>query len=564
MNGAQALLEMLARLGVRQLFGNPGTTELPLSDAVAGDRRFEYILGLQEVPVMAIADGYALASGRVGVVNLHAACGLGSAMGVLYNAHREGTPLLVTAGQQDRRLQFAEPILGGDLVAVARPWTKWAAEVRDVRELPVAIRRAVQTALTPPTGPVFLSLPVDVLLDAAEGLDMTTAPRVDARVRPVSERIDDAARRLLAAERPVILAGCRVTERGASPRLAALAEWLGAPVLFESGANLGRLPIATDHPCFAGAIPLWSPEVRDTLAPYDLLLAVGVDLLKEYVYHEPSRAIPEGLPIVHVDDDPWQIGKNFPVELGVLGHLDESLQALVERVRSLATEPQRLRAQQALATRRRERERMRQDLETQIAQRWQDRPLASSALMGAVARAIDGRDVAVVEEAVTTTNMTLQRLGALRSPEAYFGHRGWTLGWGLGCAVGAQLAWPQRRVVAILGDGAALYGITGLWTAARYRLPVVFVVCHNAQYRILKVGARGFQLPEALADHYVGFDIDRPEVDFVGLARSLGVAGVRVDSAEGLVAELRAGLEGDQPLLIEAPIERGTPSRLDY
>src|SRR5215210_7233525 len=157
--GIHLFLDLLAAHGVKYIFGNPGTTEMPLNDALVGDRRFQYILGLQEVPVMAMADGFAMASGGVGVVNLHISCGLGNAMGMLYNAFREGTPLLVTAGQQDRRLMFEEPILYGDMLAVARPWTKWTVEVERVQDLPLALRRAVQTALTPPTGPVFLSIP---------------------------------------------------------------------------------------------------------------------------------------------------------------------------------------------------------------------------------------------------------------------------------------------------------------------------------------------------------------------------------------------------------------------
>jgi benzoylformate decarboxylase len=163
--GIDAFLNLLAAAGVRHIFGNPGTTELPLTDALVADRRFDYILGLQEVPVMGMADGYAMASRSLGVVNLHISCGLGNAMGMLYNAYREGTPLLVTAGQQDRRLKFEEPILYGDMVAVAKPWTKGAVEVDRVEDLPAATRRAIQMALTPPTGPVFMSIPVDVQLE---------------------------------------------------------------------------------------------------------------------------------------------------------------------------------------------------------------------------------------------------------------------------------------------------------------------------------------------------------------------------------------------------------------
>src|SRR6185295_1553769 len=190
--GIHAFLDLLAAYGVKHIFGNPGTTEMPLNDALVGDRRFQYVLGLQEVPVMAMADGYAMASGRLGVVNLHISCGLGNAMGMLYNAYREGTPLLVTAGQQDRRLMFEEPILWGQMVDVARPWTKWACEVQRVQDLPQAVHRAVQVALTPPTGPVFLSLPVDVQMELVGQEDTAgwkSAPRLDSRVRPAVDAV---------------------------------------------------------------------------------------------------------------------------------------------------------------------------------------------------------------------------------------------------------------------------------------------------------------------------------------------------------------------------------------
>src|SRR5687767_4991484 len=223
-SGAHAFLEILANSGVRYLFGNPGTSELPLCDAIVGQERVRYILGLQEVPVMAMADGYSMASGTLGVVNLHISVGLGNAMGMLYNAYREGTPLLVTAGQQDRRLMFEEPILYGQMVEVTRPWTKWSCEVQRVADLPVAIRRAVQTALTPPTGPVFLSLPIDLQMELVgqapdrpekkdDAAGQRPAPRLDARIRPPVEAIRRAAALLLSAKNPAILAGSRVTER---------------------------------------------------------------------------------------------------------------------------------------------------------------------------------------------------------------------------------------------------------------------------------------------------------------------------------------------------------------
>lgn len=216
MNASEAMLEILADSGVRYLFGNPGTTELPLSDALVDHPRIKYILGLQEVPVVAMADGFAQASGLPSVVNVHISCGLGNAMGMLYNAYRAGTPMILTAGQQDRRLKFEEPILWSDMVSVAKPWTKWAVEVERAADLPLAIRRTVQTAIMPPTGPVFLSIPIDVQREVGD-FDLTPPRPINPLVRPPVEELKRAAAILAKAKNPGILAGSRVQEAGTCP-----------------------------------------------------------------------------------------------------------------------------------------------------------------------------------------------------------------------------------------------------------------------------------------------------------------------------------------------------------
>jgi benzoylformate decarboxylase len=561
--GIAAFLEMLADLGVRYVFGNPGTTELPLNDALVGDSRFQYILGLQEVPVMAMADGYSMASRSLGVVNLHISCGLGNAMGMLYNAYREGTPLLVTAGQQDRRLRFEEPILGGDMVGVTRPWTKWSVEVQRVEDLPSAVRRAVQTALTPPTGPVFMSLPVDVQMQPCDSLDLTPIRLPDRRVRPPVEAIRRAADVLLQAVNPAILAGSRVTETGATEELVAVAERLGAPVISEPGTTHGRLAFPSDHPLNGQGLPLWSPEVRERLAAYDVLLVTGMDLLRMYVYYDPPRPIPEHIRIVHIDEDPWQLGKNYPVEVGVIGHTKVALAELAELLSAQMSDKQHAAATSRRALHAESHSTARSALRQQIAAQHDIRPMTPLCLMNALARVLPP-DIAVIEEAVTTTNTTFERLGVLKNTTGYFGHRGWALGWGLGCAIGAKLAWPERPVLAVLGEGASLYGIQGLWSAAHHRIPVTFVICNNAQYQILKIGAKGLGLPRALHDQYEALDLVEPEIDLVALARSLGVDACRITEPEELSQRVKASFSSDKPLLIDAPIARTTPDRLNY
>lgn len=563
LSGIQAFLEMLAEFGVRYIFGNPGTSELPLNDALVDDDRFQYILGLQEVPVMSMADGFSMASQSLGVVNLHISCGLGNAMGMLYNAYREGTPLLVTAGQQDRRLQFEEPILGGDMVSVTRPWTKWSVEVNRVEDLPIALRRAAQTALTPPTGPVFMSLPMDVQMEMSDDLDLTPIRLPNTHVRPPVEAIVSAANVLAEAENPGILAGSRVTERDAMNELVQVAEMLGAPVMTESGTTHGRLAFPADHPLNGQGLPLWSPEVRERLKEHDVLLVVGMDLLRQYVYFEPSRAIPENIRLVHIDEDQWQLGKNYPVEVGVIGHTKDSLEELAGCLQSLLDEDAVMRNARRADRWLKKHVAARLTLQEEISRQRDLRPVTPLALMGALSRILPD-DVAVIEEAVTTTNTTFERLGVLKNTTGYFGHRGWALGWGLGCTIGAKLAWPNRPVLGLLGEGAAMYGIQGLWSAARYNIPVTFVIPNNACYQILKIGAKGIHLPRALEGRYEGLDITNPEIDYVALARSLGVEAHRVEDPDELAERVSASLRENKLALFDIPIARETPGRLNY
>ena len=560
-SGSQILIEMLAAAGVRYMFGNPGTSELPLLDALVQDPRIQYVLGLQEVPVMAMADGYGQASRSLAVTNLHISCGLGNGMGMLYNAHRAGTPLLVTAGQTDRRLKFEEPILWSDMVRVAEPWTKWSIEVDRIQDLPSALRRAIQTALTPPTGPVFLSLPMDLQAELAE-VDTTSARPLNPAVRPPAEALRQAAELLASARNPGLLIGSRVVEADAVDELVVVAEHLGGPVISESGTTHGRLSFPTNHPLYALGLPLWSPEVRERLAEFDVLLVTGMDLLRQYVYHEPARAIPEHIRLVHLDEDAWQIGKNYPVEVGLWGHTKAGLAELAAMLREVQTEAQRRDASARAQRWAEEHRQARAALEQQIAGQRDVRPLTPLTMMSSLARVLPP-DVAVIEEAVTTTGTTFERLGVLRNPTGYFGHRGWSLGWGLGCAMGVRLAWPERPVLAVLGEGAAMYGIQGLWTAAHYQLPVTFVIANNAQYQILKIGAQQLGLPEAQAGRFLGLDLVGPEVDLVGMATALGVEAVRIDEPDALADAVAESFTLDRPADRRAH-QRGTPSRLNY
>ncbi len=400
------------------------------------------------------------------------------------------------------------------------------------------------------------------LREAAE-LELTMPARLDTRTRPPRAALRCAAEVLASAKRPGILAGSRVVERDAVRELVAVAERLGAPAISESGTTHGRLSFPADHPLYGQCLPLWSPEVRERLAEFDVLLVCGMDLLRQYVYHEPSRAIPEHIRLVHLDEDAWQIGKNYPVEVGVLGDTKSGLAELDELLSATMTPQHVTEAKSRRAVYESKHSAQRDQLQAEFQKQLDARPLTPLAMMGSIARVLP-ENIAVIEEAVTTTNTYLERLGAHRNTTGYFAHRGWALGWGLGCSIGVKLAWPDRPVLAILGEGAAMYGIQGLWSAAHHRIPVTFVIANNAQYQILKVGARGLQLPQALAGKFESLEINEPEVDLVSLARSLGVEAERITEPDQLSDVLAESWKSDRPRLIDVPITRKSPERMEY
>jgi benzoylformate decarboxylase len=410
---------------------------------------------------------------------------------------------------------------------------------------------------------VFISLPMDVQMAMADELDLTPARLPDRRVRPPVEALQRAADVLLSAKNLAILVGSRVQESDAVDELVHMAERLSAPVISESGTTHGRLSFPCDHPLYAQGLPLWSPEVRERLKEYDVLLVVGMDLLRQYVYHEPARAIPEHIKLVHLDEDPYQLGKNYPLEVGLIGDTKTGLAELDALLGAKMTA-----AQREAASSRRECLAAEHAKAAAIARagsesQQQARPMTPMTLMGALARVLPP-DVAVIEEAVTTTNTAFERLGALKNTSGYFGHRGWALGWGLGVSIGAKLAWPNRPVLGILGEGAAMYGIQGLWSAAHHQIPVTFVIANNAQYQILKIGAAGLKLPRAKVGQFEGMDIIEPEIDFVSLAKALGVEAMRISEPDEVSDAVRDSLAGNRLRLIDVSISRSVPGRLNY
>ncbi|MEN3334337.1 MAG: benzoylformate decarboxylase [Blastocatellia bacterium] len=555
MSGAQAMYEMMVREGVRYVFGNPGTTELPLMDMFAARSEIDYILALHEDSALGVAAGYAEASNRAAVVNLHTNPGLAHALGNLYNAHRHGTPLVVTAGQQDTRGTLDEPLLCADMVGMARPFTKWTYEVHHASEIPAAMARAFKLAETPPTGPVFLSLPVNVLEERAD-LELTARTQADGRLRGDPGKIEEAAALLAAAKNPAIIAGDGCARSGALAALAQLAEMIAARVHAEPLNALLVFP--TDHPLYAGPLVPNARQSAAMLEGVDVILTVGASNLAPLVY-TGHRMIPASARLIQIDVNERELGKNFAAAVVVQGDPRSCVEALLDAVGVRINTP----SPEAIARR--------EKLEATISEaraRFAEQACAtgeegpmSAGFVARTLREMTASDAILVDEAVTATTY-LRLLFEINEPNSYFFTKGGSLGLALPFAVGVKLARPDRQVICAVGDGSALYAIQGLWTAARYQTGVVFVIFNNSSYQILKGGLLALQGESARRGQYIGMDITEPEVDFQRLAESLGVAARRVSRAAELRPALDWALAENGPTLLDVSIARDLRSLL--
>jgi benzoylformate decarboxylase len=544
--GRSAFLGLLKDEGITHLFGNPGTTELPIMHALKDHPDLTYVMAMQESLVVAIADGFSRASGRLVACNVHVAPGLGNALGSLYNAQFTGTPMILTAGQQEQGHGLMEPLLYGPLVRMAEPLVKWAVEVTRLEDLPRIVRRAAKVATTPPTGPVFISLPGDILNSEA-GIELGRSTRVDTRVKPSDEALDALAARILKSERPVIIAGDEIVKSDALQEAASLAEVLGCPA-YQQSAPYGA-HFLSENPCFMGALSRSQPQVRERLSAYDLLIVLGADPLRMSV-HSEVEPLPEGLPIVQIGLVEWDLAKNFGAEIALKADVKETLRALVPALKSKGGAALEARAKQGIAalasknwTARRA------SLVEQITGQGNRSPIDPDYLTLQVAEAMPENAI-LVDEGLTSSRQML----ALRPHRDRYGYHALAsggIGWGLPASVGVSMANPDRPVVCFSGDGSAMYSIQALWTAANHKLPLTVVIANNGGYRIIKQRLLAFHGD----DNYIGMDFADPPVDFAGMARSLGLEAIKITEPKDLKSALASAFRRPGTKLIEVVVD---------
>lgn len=553
LSGKQALFEQLVADGVNCVFGNPGTTEQAFMDVLPDYPSITYYLTLHEGVAIAMADAYGRATCRPAFVQLHIAPGLGNAMGALYNAYIGNSPMVVYVGQSPTTGLFQEPYLSGDLVGLARPFSKWAGEVLQPADIPRALRRAFKVAEEPPQGPVVLSIPMDIL-DREADVVVEPTTYVQWRARPAEAAVEEAAAHLTAAESPAIAIGDHVGLSDGQPAVIELAELLGAPVV---NAFSNQVNAAAPHPLYQtrGGIPGSSAAVREQLEPYDLVLAVGTPLFSS-IFPDPLGPIPRRTKVIHVDHDSWELGKNHGGELLIRADPGETCRAMSDELRRVSTPSSRRAWSERRGRIEHDTLEWRQRLLDSHRNDWNAVPIAPHRLMAEIVEAIPD-NAAIFDESITS-GRALETLLAPKEPWRRYRSRGGGIGGGLPGALGLQVAFPDRPVVAVVSDGASLYSITGLWTAAHYNLPVTFILCNNRSYRVLKHNMRSYRAPENADRPYPHMDLTDPDLHFDEIAESFGVPGQRIEDPGDLAKAVAGAIAADGPVLLDVVLDGTT------
>jgi benzoylformate decarboxylase len=390
---------------------------------------------------------------------------------------------------------------------------------------------------------------MDILTSEAD-LDLGEPTRIDPRIRGSQAAVAAAAGILAHAKRPLIIAGGAVAKSDAHDELAEVAELLGAPVYTERLPYTCNFP--SSHPLFQDDIPRSTSDIRALLERHDLVFSVGGNL---FLLSLPSEIdpMPPGLPVIHLDPEPWEIGKNYPVKVGIVGDPKATLPDLAEALGKHLTPADQEAARNRLTEAREAKEQAAAELRARARQQHDQRPISPLTLVEAVTANLPPNAVLVDESLSSGTG--LHRLLRSEDPKSYFGLHGGGIGWGLPGALGVKLALPDRPVIAFIGDGGAMYTNQALWTAAHYHLGVVAVIINNASYRILKQRTHALKGISAQTGHYVGMDLTRPRIDFIGLAQAQGVPGERVEKAADIGPALSGALARGGPGLIDVEVD---------
>ncbi len=514
----EAVYDLMRAFDLREVFGNPGSTELPMFRNFPDD--FRYVLGLQESIVVSMADGYAAARKRAAFVNLHSAIGVGHAVGAIFTAFKNQSPLVITAGQQARSMLPFEPFLYSEQAPqLPKPYIKWSCEPARAEDVPLAIARAYYVSMQPPRGPTLVSVPVD---DWDRLCDPVLPRRVSAANSGDPVELEMAAAKLNAARAPVLVVGAGVARDGAFAHTVALAERHEARVWVSPLSARNSFP--ENHRLFAGFLPASRSRIVTCLDGADLVVALGAPVFNYHVESDGPH-VPPGTEVLQLSDDP-ALAAWAPVGHAITTNLRLGIEALLAHSNPVPRPPARGRTAPPDVPRDR------------LTDRYLMQRIAALRPAGSI----------VVEEAPGSRTAMHDHL-PMTEADSFFTCASGGLGHGLPAAVGVAMARPDVRTIALLGDGSSMYSIQGLWTAAQSRLPLTVIIVRNGSYDALTEFGRHFDLAPLPG-------LELPQMDFVALAQGHGVAALRVDSVAELDNALRDAFVADGPILVEVAVDR--------
>ena len=548
MTGKRALMEMLRAEGVEYIFGNPGTSEGPILDELENYPDIRYMLATQEGAAMGMADAYARYRNAPAFVNLHIETGLANGISLLANAAEGSTPLVLTSANKDIR-KLAEGRT--DLVEMVAQFCKWSAEVTHPEQVPSVMRRAFNEAKTPPMGPVYVAFSANALDDEAD-VEIVPSHKTYSRIAPDAGAIRDAADILANADNPVLIVGDGVGQSGASAEAARVAETLGAKVY---ASYFSQVNFPTSHPQFLGLATPGMPAGKALLEDADAVVAVGTPAFPGYFYFSGSALKPE-TKLIHIDADATQIGRTEPTDVGIVADARTAMTALADALELQMTGAAKEAAKGRATS-------VAEEKAAQVAA-WQARldarrditPMSTERMMTEIAAALPD-DTIVVDDSVTTRASIFGALD-FDEPGSLLGITGGALGWGMGGTMGVKMANPDRPVIGIIGDGSAMMTVQALWTAANSDIPVVYVICNNRAYRVLKLNMNLYK-SEILGEQnptseYIAMDFPTP-FDIAAIAEAMGVYGRKVEDPAEIGAALRDALALGKPAVLDVSID---------
>ncbi len=550
-SGRIAIIEQFIKDGICYMFGNPGTVEQGFLDIIKDYPKLKYILSLQESIAVGIADGYARKTKRATLVQLHTGVGLGNGIGMIYQAMRGHAPLVVIAGESGVMYDSMDAQMACDLVGMAKPVTKWATRILDNRSILRVMRRAIKIASTPPMGPVFVSLPMDVL-DAECVEEVVPTPRLNTSTFVDDKTLEGVANILLSAENPMIIMGDGIAFSGAQNALSELSALVGCQVW---GADSSEVNIDTSSANFKGLLGhMFGYHSKPITSSADAVLICGTYVLPE-VFPELESIFKNNAKIVHIDLEAYEIAKNFPVDIGIVSDPKTTLEKLIAVIKSNSTEQQKSAAEERQRTLTAHKESEIQEQKQKDEQLIQQFPMHPALFMKTLAEHIP-EDTIIFDEALTASP-ELNRYIPPAKPGQFFQTRGGSLGVGIPGAIGIKIADPGKTVIGLTGDGGSMYTIQALWTAAHHNIGTKFIICNNHSYRLLKLNISAYWKERDIPQHEYPemFSITNPDLDFVTISQGLGVPAVKVEKPEDIEPAIKNMLNADGPFLIDLYVE---------